>query len=799
MNYRKHRLMASASAVSVALLAAGPCVAQALPAQATTANSPGADEIVVTARQRAETLTSVPVAASALSANDLIRGNANNITKIAEMVPQVSLARVSSGNGGSFTIRGIGSSPQDAGVEQSVSLALDGVQISRGRAVIANMFDLRQIEVLKGPQALFFGKNAPAGVLSINTALPTSTLSGFVNAAYEFEARERSIEAAISGPLTSTLKARLAVRASQMDGYIRNEAQPAATNPFNPFPIVGTASRRMPADKDIAGRLTVQWTPSSAITLTGRGAIGHGTGSGEGENREYYCSNASGKLTTTQVGITAVDPQSDCKINGRNASSDLNPTLAQNVSELNGGRQHNSYDADFGSLTADIGSGPIKLTSITAYLYLFSTGSYNCGGDSFAACFAYNSERVKDFSQQIRATTDFDSALNFTAGVYYDHINRINGGGSYTSYGGLDPVTGRYISVESRYFNTQSSYSGFGQVRWNIMSNLELAGGVRYTKEVKDARIGNIYVRPGPTSARAANDFISSHLSDDNWSPEATLTWHPQPGTTLYAAYKTGFLSGGIANPGTISRIYTPQNLRFKPETVEGGEIGAKGEFLNHKLRADLAVYTYTFKDLQVVQQDATLVPPSFITTNAARARSRGVEASMNWQATGDLSLRGAIGYNQSKYLDYSGANCFNGQTVAQGCVVGASGLKTQVLSGQTLYRAPKAVLNFGATYAFHLSDDLRLEATGDGIHSSSYLASENNNPSNRQDAYWRLNASLTLRSNAAGWSLALVGRNLTNERYKIYALDRTFGLPGEGVAIVGRSRELSLQARYSF
>ena len=180
------------------------------------ATAPGGDEgdILVTARQRSETLISVPVAVTAVTATQLARTGASDVIRIAQLAPQVQIARSASGGGASFVIRGIGSQPQEPNLDQTVAINIDGVLINRGRVAQLGMYDLQQVEILKGPQALFFGKNSPAGVISIISAAPTDTLSGYAKAGYEFEARERFVEGAVSGPLGGGFKARIAARQS---------------------------------------------------------------------------------------------------------------------------------------------------------------------------------------------------------------------------------------------------------------------------------------------------------------------------------------------------------------------------------------------------------------------------------------------------------------------------------------------------------------------------------------------------------------------------------------------------------
>src|SRR5690606_22996090 len=121
-----------------------------------------------------------------------------------ELAPQVSMGNGGSGTGAVITIRGVSSASNDAGLDQSVAVEIDGVPMSRGRIITAAVFDLASVQVLQGPQALFFGKNSPAGVISLRSADPTSEFEGYATAGYEFKSDEKFLEAAISGPLTDT-------------------------------------------------------------------------------------------------------------------------------------------------------------------------------------------------------------------------------------------------------------------------------------------------------------------------------------------------------------------------------------------------------------------------------------------------------------------------------------------------------------------------------------------------------------------------------------------------------------------
>ncbi len=211
----RRRAMALLSCGTAALLTAVPAHAQSLPADSQAASeAPASDgDIIVTARKRDETLINSPVTVSALSAAAINRYNATDLTRISENIPSIQVTRASTGTGGLISIRGIYSPQNNAGFESSVSVAIDGIQLSRGYLTQAAFFDLRQVEVLKGPQALFFGKNSPAGVISLKSADPGKDWEGYAKGGFEFRANERYVEGAIGGPLSPDLGVRLAVRA----------------------------------------------------------------------------------------------------------------------------------------------------------------------------------------------------------------------------------------------------------------------------------------------------------------------------------------------------------------------------------------------------------------------------------------------------------------------------------------------------------------------------------------------------------------------------------------------------------
>ena len=751
------------------------------------------EDIVVTARKRSESLQNVPVAVEAYSHAQLQSNDATDLAKLAELAPQVIIGPYSIGTGGILTIRGISSGASDAGVDQSVSVVVDGVALSRGRIVSASLFDMQQVEVMKGPQALFFGKNSPAGVISLETADPTHDFNGFVAGGYEFTAAERFVEAAVSIPIVDTISARVAVRADEMGGWLNNTAQPV-DDPIHPGVIVPGALQgaSSPDGNDVAGRLTLLWEPSEQFDAKFKLTYDRQRLNNLDPYSETFCTGD--KTVPTLLGIPL--PFSDCAKN-RSVSESANPAVfSANYPYGNFGVPYSDSKFTLGSLTLNGKFEGFKVTSTTGYYQQSVSGALSADYSSFSEIYDTQHEIYDLVTQEFRANTDFSGPVNFMAGLYYEHSIR-----HWANYPDLfhaleNPATGNYTTVETTADETGNSYSVFAQARWDIVPTVELAVGARFTHDEKDMTLENQADNP----AAAALGIIlypqgvplPTHYDGNNVSPEATLSWHPAPDQTLYGAYKSGYKAGGISNGSLLTAGSTADNLLFGPEKTRGGEIGYKADLFGRRLRVDAVAYYYNYDGLQVTSLDPATI--SFSIMNASAARTQGVELSSQWLATDSLSFHGNIGFNRARYLNFRNAQCYTGQTDATGCVGGV-----QNLSGRALNRAPDVMLNLGANYEIYIVPSWKVSATVDGSYSSAYMAEPDYAPGGEQSAYWRLNASLHVLSSDGHYDVGVVGRNLTNTYYLL----TSSGLPGrpsdEYLGTFARPREVILQAQYHF
>ena len=787
---------------SILVLLSGAALLQGAASMGQTPAAAGADaqsfqleEITVTARKREEALENVPVAVAVVGGAELQNFLANDLTAIGELVPQVSMSQGGSGTGAVITVRGVSSGSNDAGLDQSVAIEVDGVPISRGQIMSASTFDLKQVQVLEGPQALFFGKNSPAGVIALTSADPTDKYEAYVTPGYEFVANQRILEAAVSGPITSTLKVRVAFRGSRMGGWLENDATPVDDfihpGVIDPGATMGNFG---PQEERYAARLTLLWTPTDDFDAKFKFTKNVQNMNGGNITSEPFCTNTTepyllGPLVPTTPASGVPLNQSDCQKNMRDAISSLSPTYAANFPYANGGVPYFESDFTLASLALDKKFDAVTLNSTTGYYQQTVTQASVSDWSQYATIFFAGREDYTLVTQELRANTALDGPVNFMGGVYYEHFDRpfSNAPDLFHTF---NATADNYTSVDMVAYSHGQYYSGFGQARWDIIPTVELAAGARYSHDEKNSSIVN-YADNYP-GLYPSNQALRSDYSDSNVSPEATLSWHPLPDQTLYAAYKTGYKSGGISNAYLVYANATPDNIQFQPEKSRGEEIGYKANMLDHRLRFDVTAYRYKYNDLQVVSYNATTI--DFTIGNAASALIQGVEGNVQWLVTEQLTLRGNIGFNHARYQSFSNAQCYEGQTVATGCVDGA-----QNLAGQPLLRAPNLTYALGADYKVTLAPDLSAALSLQGNYSSSFQTATDYSPLGYQPGFWLLDASLRVAYRDK-YELAFLGRDLTDSYYTL----NTVGWSGSDnryqyVGFFNRPREMVLQATARF
>jgi iron complex outermembrane receptor protein len=808
---RTRRILLGGAALAAVVSARPLLAADAVPppAAASPQASSTVEEVTVTARKRAERLVDVPVSANAISGAALQRNAISDMSTISTIVPQLSIDRAPSGNGAIITIRGIGSAAVDGSIEQEVSVNIDGVPTSRGRVLYQAAFDESSVDVLKGPQALYFGKNSPAGVISINSTNPGHEFEGYVRTGLEAETETWYGETAVTLPINDVLSARIAFRGSDMvNGYITDRGE-AITNPAQlpgvlaakGITLPGSPYRDFPAETEEIGRLTLAYKPTPKFDANFKFLFGnHEDRGSSGTIINYSCGGANGAKPASQdlgslfVNGTApylVDPYGSCGKTTINSSGTIPVAIADKYPGSHGGIPYSETVTILSSLTMNYHlTDQLLLTSVTGLYKTRDTGFANFDQTVFAMADGENNEFNTSWTQEVRATSSFDFPLNFTAGLFYEHDSRHFLQSGFIAYLPNDPATGQSNTFGSTQYFSGDTYSGYGELNWKILPKLELAGGARYTLEEKSGNTGSTYLNANLPIGSPVGERIIGNITEHNVSPQVTLSYHLTHNVLLYGAYKEGFKSGGFSEPAVIPPDATPENQEFGQEHVHGEEVGLKFANLGNALTGDITLYEYHYTGLQLTAFDAQTI--SYFTQNAASAVSRGVEVNLAYHVTPALTFHTGVGYSDAHYGQFDNSQCWVGQTDAEGCVAGV-----QNLSGQRLSRAPRWSVLAGVAYDTDVTDGWRAGVTVDGRSSTGYYIGTNNNPYGWQNGYQTMDASLRLYDQT--WEFSLIGRNLTDTIYATFGSDKPLGERGDVEAGIGRPREVVLQATRRF
>ena len=755
------------------------------------------EEIVVTARAVDESVRDVPVAISAYNEEQLQRFGIRDLEDLAASMGTIEIARISSGSGAQIAIRGISSSPGSLGIEQSVALILDGVYFPQGRSINEGLFDAKQVAVLKGPQALYFGKNASAGAVVVTTNDPGSEVEAFGRIGYEVETKTTTAEAVFSTPLSDTWGVRVAVQGAKMsDGYLKNIAEPTTYTTFDAAqgftPTVqengGASDTWMPGEEVLSARLTLMGALGDNTTLKLKGTYTDFEHNSTNLSEQYDCSTLGG---TPHANVPDPDNPGflmpvpnplggECLQDRTRGLNPIPPAVAATTPDLSrfGGDLGEAYESYIFTADAETELDNFLIRNILNYHSQKVGWVIDADGGASTAVFASEYNQFENFSFESRTATAFDAAVNGVLGFYYQTTDRdfrqevIFAGAENSA---ADP-TNRFIAYDKESFTEGETVSGYGELIWDMTDTVQVTGGARYIWENKDSAFTQPYVNPAFSGLFVQDRVLASDKSYDDVVAELTMRYQPTDNITYYAAYKQGWKSGGFDNGSIDSTLNSDPigDITYEPEEVDGVEGGIKGIFLDGALRVDFDVYFYKFKNLQLNFFNATTF--AYRTLNAGAAETSGGELQVNWATRVEgLTLSAALAYNDAVYKEFL-APCYGGQSFADGCDIGTGALKDQDLSGESRALAPKWRGNLGFNYRQPVGGGLQLDFSGNLKVLGKYTLSEYITNA-VQDSYALLDASVRLTSADGRWGVAVIGRNLTDE----YVLTSAADTPSTG------------------
>lgn len=744
-------LRASSAAVLAVVLAQAPAVAQNAPA--TT------DEIVVTATKREESLVKVPISVSVVTERAIAERGINRPADFLGSTPNVTFVEDNAGEA-YINIRGQTSVRNS---DPNVAIVIDGVTLSSVKPFNQDLFGIKQIEVLKGPQSALYGRNAAAGAIVITTKAPGDKFEGNVVASYgSFNSSRAS--ATVSGPLTDSIG--FTVAASTRDGD-------------GPFTNVNTGEKVQRFQSN-SGRARLLFDAGGPLTLDLKVTGHRSKGGGSAYNAQF-------------VGLP---------IGGFNgAALDANFADMPFVSNVTGAFDEKFIDA---TLKAEYDFGAAKLTSITSYNRLnqyFASDSppYIALDSGFGGTVQQYTYLDKNFSQEVRLTSPSDSRLRWQIGFYYLRFTRNQTSKISLDTDGSLPANRDEIETSLTSHGTLSfsnpayrttSYAPFASVQFDVTEQLHLNLAGRYDTEKRSIReVARDATNP-LTGANYNNCIALTGLTFDNcessrtfkqFQPKASVSYDFSNDASVYASYGKGFKSGGF-NPigsrqaliaaagGNAAAIYVQDG--YNKEVSASYEIGAKGRFFDRALSVNFAVFKTDITGAQQFQ----FQPAAGLQTTVSidKVALKGFDVDFNARLPMGLNLFGGFGYTHGRVKQFSG-NPLNNGNVAPG--------------------AFETTLNLGASMKIQLNDTLSLTPRVEMNRYGSIWWDVDNTPGTQRDPLTLLKARLSLKGGDR-WEISAYGDNLSNKKYfqEVVPL-----LPIFTVNYRGPTRSFGLEARIDF
>ncbi|UZW56443.1 TonB-dependent receptor [Sphingobium sp. JS3065] len=702
------------------------------------AAEPAGADIVITAQRRSERLQDVPIAVSALSGDALKSMGVNKPQDIFRQMPSITFQAPAGAAGFPiFVVRGVAMLDLSYTSESSVATYRDDVYQGNNALAATPVFDLERVEVLRGPQGTLWGRNATGGLINFISAKPTQEFAAGATVQYG-NYDDVVLEGYVSGPLSDTVRARLAGRFNSNNGY--------QTDVVNGLRL-GTTDHAV----DLRGILAFDPTDALSITLSAHFTDASGRNDGGAFKGTRQPGNPAASCALDQV----LANQCVNSLGYRNPT--FTRSLAYSGEDLSFSRH--GWGAS-GHIELDLGG--VTLTSITAYETIRKFEGFDADrapiGQSagrFLQVFDIDHEQI---SQEIRLSGKSDK-LKWQVGGFYYHDKRF-----YTS-------SLPFIPAGNWADQSITSYSVFAQGTYALTDTFNLTAGARYTKDKKDILLAGVSAGSVPGTRLGTRTF----LLDSGTAPDA-ITWrlgadyHVAQDVMFFATASTGYKVGGFNATGQFSAATAGP---VAPEKITAYELGVKSSWLDRRLTANLTIY-HTIWDK--IQAAATVPIPGTNTigvvyTNIGKAKIDGLEAEIAFRPIDELSFNAGLSLNHNKVR-------------APGVIIGG-----RPIDGNVLANTPKTSIFGGFNWEPRLANDSRLIFGANASYQSRKNFRPDNSPFTYQPAYTLVDARAGWADASDRYRVEVFAKNLFDKKYfesgapfgdeAIYAwgMPRTYGV----------------------
>jgi iron complex outermembrane receptor protein len=734
-----------AGASAIALLVVGQAHAQDASASAATVatDQPDQADILVTARRRSESVTKVPESVTVFTEQKIEDARIRRLSDFVNQTPGFEIHDGESAGVFRMSIRGITQTNQG---DAPVTMVVDGVTLPYANAFGKALFDVSQIEVLKGPQGSLYGQNAIGGAVLITTKQATDEFSGRLTVSHGNE-NTSELVTSLSGPI---IKDKLLFRASSYFSHDDGDMHDV----FYPNGRKFDRETR----KAVRGDLTANLTDDFKVVLAGEGGSTSYNGSPL-VPRGFSVGSGIPGVTTDQLNDLLV-------LNRPNQTSDRIPHTNQNY-----------WDT---SLKADWNLGFATVTSVTAYQVVNEREVQDLDVSYIPFIYGNLNNFIKAFSEELRISSNATGNFHWVAGVYLLNTRRdydidpayINA--TLLSTGDTDPAHAVYVpfsqTLQAQHLNSRAI---FGQAEWDVTSKLQLTLGGRYDIDPR-RNLTTGFTADGPLTP------LKQKRTFRQFQPKASVRYSITRDINVYATVARGFRPGGF-NSGTNGDVLQA----FAPETTTAYEIGAKASLFNEHATLSLAGYHTDYKNQQLslihIDASGSVSQDNF---SVKKTRIQGVEANIAVHPIAGLDLEGGFAYTDGKIRKFGDA------------LVGAS-FDPSSYVGNTVPLTSKTMLTGSAQYSVPLNAHWRAVARVDAQHYGTLYWEPDNRA--KRSPFSLVNLSVGVKSDH--WELRAYGNNVFDKRYDTIFDDNLFtGAPGGfDFANISRGARYGIEATYRF
>ncbi|WP_313802385.1 TonB-dependent receptor [Sphingobium sp.] len=718
----------------------------------------GIQEIVVTAQKRAESANSVPISITALSGDALVKQGISQPSDLVKIVPGFNFTTSNYGTP-VFTLRGIGFYDVSLGSSPTVSVYVDEVPLAFSAMTRGAFLDVERVEVLKGPQGTLFGQNSTGGAINYIAAKPTSSFRSGGDVTFG-RFNRLDAQAFVSGPLSDTISARLAVRTEQGGDWQKSQTRDAG---------LGQVDR-------LFGRLMLDIHPNDRFRVSLRADAWQDHSDSQASQLIFV--NGNPARTPAVVRNSPLAPADD-------RSADWDPGADfQHDDKFFQGSARAEYD-----LTDDI-----KLTNISAYSHFKSYSPTDADGTQYQNFLGVQHGAIDSYYNEARVSGDMVK-LKWVLGGSYQHDKVDDYLNGYHSQSSLPFPTSVALN-----FQKATTWAAFANADYEILSGLTVQGGIRYTSQkrafrgcfadtgdgtfaavqstVASAANGRpIVIAPGSCVTLDANSLpvtVTNQLDQDNISWRAGFSWQPRSRLLLYANVSRGYKAGNFPTLGASrSFSYTP----VTQESLLAYEAGFKATLADRTLQINGAAFYYDYSDKQIRGRllDTILGVTGNALVNIPKSRVQGFEAQVTWVPVSNLQINTGVTHIDSRIK----GPFFNYTNFAQLLDFG----------GESYPLTPKWQMTGDAEYSVPIADGKRFFLGASGTHQSRTNAAFGELPILAIKAYtlvdlragiggddnkWRVTAWVKNVGNTYYWNNTTTGIDTT---YRFTGMPRTFGL----------------------